>query len=147
MVLVWGRLPRVSFSVYNANMTRSNPHGQMHALSTRASSAPSHHNRMTTSKQGTLHSRTPIKLLSHPNPTPVHSVRGCSRRPTASSATPAKVDAVWLNALNRNEASALCSVHLEPPWLLGGIGFGKGDEYCRSSNQLASRSKKHLSDQ
>lgn len=98
-----------------------------------------------TSRQGTLHSLVPRRLLSQPNPIPVHSVLGIFR-PSASIATPARAEAVSLTVFVKNDASPLHVCILSDP-VACGSGFGNGDEKWRGSNQLALRSKKQLSDQ
>ena len=67
-----------------------------------------------TSKHGTLHSLVPSRLLSHPNPMPVHSVLGILR-PKTSKATPAKAEAVSLTAFVKNEAFPLHVCVLSDP--------------------------------
>ena len=68
---------------------------------------PLPHRRTRTSKHGILHSRVPNRLLSHPNPIPVHSGLGCSFLPRAVIATPASDEAVSFTAFIKKEASPL----------------------------------------
>jgi len=98
---------------------------------------------MSTSTHGTRHSRFPNRLLIHSTPMPVHSVLTSIRRLTSSIAAPVNAAAVLFMAVAINEAcsAVLLGIAVES-FAAFAIGFGKGEERCRGSNQLVWKSKK-----
>ena len=96
---------------------------------------PGHHSRTTTSRQSTLHSRFPNKLLSHSIPSPVHSDLLFASSSAAALASAVAVELITSTvALKVSAASLTCR-----PGVAGTGG--------RASNQLLLKSKKHRSDQ
>src|SRR5204863_7683129 len=101
-----------------------------------------------TSRQGTLHSLLPSKLLTHSTPIPVHSALASSFLLTPSAAASAIARTVLFSAVARNEISSDVEFGIAGDLLMNsGIGLGRGDERCRGSNQLLWKSKKQWSDQ
>jgi len=99
--------------------------------------AMSAHNRMYTSRHGSLHSLAPSQLLIHSTPSPVHSVLKSTLRLNSSMAAPARSAAVSLTVDMRKDACSALPLRRWPgdvPAL--GSGLGRGDERCRGSNQL-----------